>query len=85
MALGELESFDNPRLSQQILEIEDVDVPETMPTTATFLWLGDKKMMTVPLAQSSSLASAIEVVVHIFEVIRLARISGPKTNIASSF
>ena len=38
---GEMESFDKPRLSQQILEIEDVDIPETMPTTATFLWLGE--------------------------------------------
>lgn len=38
---GEMESFDKPRLSQQILEIEDVDVPETMPSTATFLWLGE--------------------------------------------
>lgn len=36
-----MESFDKPRLSQQILEIEDVDVPERMPPTATFLWLGE--------------------------------------------
>lgn len=41
MPPGEMESFDKPRLSQQILEIEDVDVPERMPTTATFLWLGE--------------------------------------------
>lgn len=41
MPPGEMESFDKPRLSQQILEIEDVDTPETMPTTATFLWLGE--------------------------------------------